>query len=141
MIENKQLVLDWVEALAAGDGERICSMYAAGLDYYVVGHWPLGGHFGRDHMENNCSDIFTVFPDGLSFTAERLVAEGDWVCLEMRSEGRHVSGRDYANHYTYWFEIKDGLITQLKEWLDTLHANDVLCGSGTEVDFSARRED
>ena len=141
LAENKQMVRDWVKALSAGDADRICAMYAPDLRYYVVGDWPLGGHFGREYMENNCRDIFTVFPEGLAFKTERLVAEGDWVCLEMRSEGRHVSGHDYANHYTYWFEIKDGRITQLKEWLDTLRANEVLCGSGKQVDFSARRDD
>lgn len=91
-------------------------------------------------MERNCREVFNVFPKGLRFTAERIVAEGDWVCLEMRSEGAHVSGRTYGNHYTYWFEIRDGKIVQLKEWLDTLHANDVLCGSGAAIDFAQRRK-
>jgi len=136
---NKQLVNEWVEALAAGDGERLCAMYAPDLRYYVVGDWPLGGHFDRTYMEANCADIFQVFPRGLDFHAERMIAEGDWVCLEMRSYGEHVSGRTYENHYTYWFEIRDGKITQLKEWLDTLRANDVLCASGVAVDFQSRR--
>lgn len=138
--ENKQLVLDWVEVLSAGDADRLCSLYAEDLHYFVVGDWPLGGDFGRDYMEQNSRDVFTVFPQGLKFTAERVVAEGDWVCLEMRSRGEHVSGRTYANHYTYWFEIKDGKITQLREWLDTLHANDVLCSQAQAIDFGARRE-
>jgi ketosteroid isomerase-like protein len=137
---NKQLVCDWVEALSDGDADRVCEMYHADLAYYVVGKWPLGGHFGRDYMEANCRDVFKVFPEGLKFTTERVVAEGDWVCLEMRSSGKHVSGRDYANHYTYWFEIKDGKVTQLKEWLDTLHGNDVLCGEQSAIDFGERRE-
>ncbi len=90
-------------------------------------------------MEQNCRDVFKVFPRGLKFSVERIVAEGDWVCLEMRSRGEHVSGRTYANHYTYWFELKNGKITQLREWLDTLHGNDVLCGQREAIDFEARR--
>jgi ketosteroid isomerase-like protein len=139
--QNKRLVLDWVEALSAGDADRTCAFYAENLHYFVVGNWALGGHFGRDYMEQNCRDVFKVFPRGLEFTVERVVAEGDWVCLEMRSSGQHVSGRPYANHYTYWFEIKDGKITQLKEWLDTLNANDVLCSQTQAIDFGARREE
>ncbi len=138
--ENKKLVLDWVEALSAGDADRTCSFYAPDLRYFVVGDWPLGGDFGRDYMEQNCRDVFKVFPQGLKFSTERIVAEGDWVCLEMRSRGEHVSGRTYANHYTYWFEIKDGKFTQLREWLDTLHGNDVLCGQTETIDFEARRD-
>jgi len=136
---NKQLVREWVEALSDGDADRVCAMYAPGLAYYVVGDWPLGGHFGRGYMEQNCRDVFKVFPRGLRFETERIVADGDWVCLEMRSGGDHVSGRHYANHYTYWFEIKDGQITQLKEWLDTKLANEVLCGSEAAIEFESRR--
>ena len=137
---NKKLVLDWVEALSAGDADRTCSFYAPDLRYFVVGDWPLGGDFGRDYMEQNCRDVFKVFPQGLKFSTERIVAEGDWVCLEMRSAGEHVSGRTYSNHYTYWFEIKDGKFTQLREWLDTLHGNDVLCGQTEAIDFETRRD-
>ena len=137
---NKKLVLDWVEALSAGEADRTCSFYAPDLRYFVVGDWPLGGDFGRDYMEQNCRDVFKVFPQGLKFSVERIVAEGDWVCLEMRSRGEHVSGRTYANHYTYWFEIKHGKFTQLREWLDTLHGNDVLCGQTETIDFEARRD-
>ncbi len=139
--DNKRLVTEWVEALDAGDTDRVCSMYAEDLYYYVVGKWPLGGHFDRDYMENNCADIFTVFPEGLRFEAVRMVAEGDWVCLEMRSGGHHVGGTEYGNHYTYWFEIRDGKITQLKEWLDTLHANEVLCSQAAPIDFEQRRSE
>ncbi len=137
---NKKLVLDWVEALSAGDADRTCSFYAPDLRYFVVGDWPLGGDFGRDYMEQNCRDVFKVFPQGLKFSTERIVAEGDWVCLEMRSAGEHVSGRTYSNPYTYWFEIKDGKFTQLREWLDTLHGNDVLCGQTEAIDFETRRD-
>ena len=43
--ENKQLVLDWVAALSAGDADRTCSFYAPALRYFVVGNWALGGDF------------------------------------------------------------------------------------------------
>jgi ketosteroid isomerase-like protein/predicted N-acetyltransferase YhbS len=136
---NTRVVEQWLAALTAGDADGVCALYAPDLRYFVVGDWPLGGHFDRSYMEQNCRDVFTVFPEGLHFTPERVVAERDWVCLEMRSHGVHVSGRTYGNHYTYWFEIRDGMIVQLKEWLDTLHANDVLCGSGAAIDFETRR--
>lgn len=136
---NKALVRDWVEALCSGDADRICAFYAPDLRYFVIGDWPLAGEFGRDHMERNARDVYQAFPQGLEFRAERLVAEGDWVVLEMRSEGAHASGRRYANHYSYWIEIRDGKFRQLREWLDTLHANDVLCSGAAAIDFDGRR--
>ncbi len=44
--ENKQLVLDWVEALSAGDADRTCAFYTHDLRYFVVGDWPLGASSG-----------------------------------------------------------------------------------------------
>ena len=137
--ENRQLVRDWLSALDEGDADRVCSFYSPELEYFVIGDWPLAGTFGRDYMEANARDVFKVFPEGLRFSEERIVAEGDWVVLEMKSSGRHVSGRTYENHYTYWFEIAGGKIRQLREWLDTKHANDVLCGGQDAIDFEERR--
>lgn len=142
--DNKALVLDWVDALAKGDVERIVAKYHADLVYTVIGRWPLAGTFGREHMAANAKDVFVVFPDGLEFRAHKLVADGDWVALDMESRGRHVSGKLYNNRYTYWIQIRDASFLRLEEHLDTQHAIDVLCTpseGGAALDFAARRVD
>jgi len=140
--ENKALVLDWVDALAKGDVERIAAKYHADLVYTVIGDWPLSGTFGREYMAANAKDVFKVFPDGLSFRAHKLAADGDWVALDMESRGLHVSGRLYNNRYTYWVQVRDGKFLRLEEHLDTQHAIDVLCTpseGARALDFGARR--
>lgn len=142
--ENKALVLDWVDALAKGDVERILAKYHADLVYTVIGNWPLAGTFGRDTMAANAKDVFTVFPDGLSFRAHKIVADGDWVALDMESNGQHVSGKVYNNRYTYWVQIRDGKFLRLEEHLDTQHAIDVLCtpsAAAGALDFGVRRSE
>jgi ketosteroid isomerase-like protein len=139
---NKALVLDWVDALAKGDVERIVAKYHADLVYTVIGSWPLAGTFGREYMAANAKDVFVVFPDGLEFRAHKLAADGEWVALDMESRGRHVSGKLYNNRYTYWIQIRDGKFLRLEEHLDTQHAIDVLCTpseGGAALDFAARR--
>jgi ketosteroid isomerase-like protein len=95
--ENKALVRDWVDALAKGDVERIVAKYDRALVYTVIGDWPLAGTFGYDYMAGGAREIFAVFPNGLAFRAHKLVAEDDWVALDMESDGQHVSGRRYNN--------------------------------------------
>ncbi len=139
---NKALVLDWVDALGKGDVERIVAKYHAELVYTVIGSWPLAGTFGREYMAANAKDVFVVFPDGLDFRTHKLIADGDWVALDMESRGRHESGKHYNNRYTYWIQIRDGKFTRLEEHLDTQHAIDVLCTpseGGAALDFGARR--
>lgn len=140
--ENKALVLDWVDALAKGDVERIVGKYHADLVYTVIGDWPLAGTFGRAYMAANAKDVFKVFPDGLAFHAHKLAADGDWVALDMESRGRHVSGKTYNNRYTYWVQVVDGKFLRLEEHLDTQHAIEVLCTpseGGQALDFGSRR--
>lgn len=140
--ENKALVRDWVDALAKGDVARIVAKYHPDLVYTVIGDWPLAGTFGREYMAANAKDVFAVFPEGLAFRAHKLVAEDDWVALDMESEGRHVSGKLYKNRYTYWVQIRDGQFVRLEEHLDTQHAIDVLCTPTADagaLDFAGRR--
>ncbi|MGH7290865.1 MAG: nuclear transport factor 2 family protein [Myxococcota bacterium] len=140
--ENKALVLDWVDALAKGDVERIVAKYHPDLVYTVIGDWPLAGTIGRAYMAANAKDVFKVFPEGLAFRAHKLAADADWVALDMESRGRHVSGKLYNNRYTYWVQIADGKFLRLEEHLDTQHAIEVLCTpseGGAALDFGARR--
>lgn len=72
--------------------------------------------------------IFDVFPNGIEFTIKDMVAEGNKVAVEASSSGEHVSGQTYANQYHFLFEIIDGKLKSLKEYLDTEVVTDVLCG-------------
>jgi len=37
------------------------------------------------------------------------------------------NGKTYQNKYHFLLLVRDGKIQQVKEYLDTMHANDVLC--------------
>ena len=41
--------------------------------------------------------------------------------------GAHVSGKTYHQRYHFLFRVRDGKIAELREYFDTMHANDVLC--------------
>jgi ketosteroid isomerase-like protein len=125
--ENRALVLDWVDAVGKNDVARIVAKYHAELVYTVMGQWPLAGTFGRDTVAEHAGVILKLFPEGLAFRAHKLVADGDWVAVDMESRGQHVSGKLYNNRYTFWIQVRDGQFVRLEEHLDTHHATDVLC--------------
>jgi hypothetical protein len=72
--------------------------------------------------------VLDVFPDGLAFEVHSMTAEGDRVAIEAESKGMHVSGKKYNNLYHFLMRMRDGKIVEWKEYMDTMHANDVLCG-------------
>ena len=70
------------------------------------------------------------FRKGLSFTIKGITAEGERVAVEAESHGRYASGKTYQNYYHFLLIIRDGKVRQLKEYMDTMHANEVLIGAG-----------
>jgi ketosteroid isomerase-like protein len=89
---------------------------------------PISGTRTRDQVAEASRGVLGVFPHGLKFTIKTLTAEDDRVAIEAESYGRHASGRTYANQYHFLMRVRGGKIAEWREYLDTMHANDVLCG-------------
>ncbi len=133
--ENKQFVRDFFDALNHGDVDRIVAAYADDGQLETMGNTLISGVATRDEIAAAAGGIYDVFPNGLRFTINDMVAEGDKVAVEAESEGEHVSGQTYANQYHFLFELRDGKLVSLKEYMDTELVTDVLCG-GQRPPFS-----
>jgi ketosteroid isomerase-like protein len=127
---NKQLARDFVEAISRADVDAIVAAYAPDGVCWTAGTLPISGTFTVDQIAAASRGVLTVFPEGLRFTIHAITAEGDRVAIEAESYGRHVSGKLYNNKYHFLLRARDGKIVEWREYMDTLHANDVLCGGG-----------
>ena len=58
--------------------------------------------------------------------ADAMAAEGEHVFVEMTLRARTVAGEPYRNHYVFVFRIREGLIVEIHEHLDTLYAQKLL---------------
>jgi len=47
--------------------------------------------------------------------------------MEVESHTETNTGRVYNNFYHFLIRVRDGKIASVKEYLDTMHANNVLC--------------
>lgn len=72
----------------------------------------------------------SVFPTGVRQLVERAFGTDRRAVVELEGDGVHSSGRLYRNRYGFVFELDaDGQISEVREYLDTIHAFDVL-GTG-----------
>ena len=120
----------FVEAISRGDSQAIQDTYAEDGSCWTIGSMPISGRFGKAEIAQASGAVLDVFPDGLKFTVHGMTAEGDRVAIEAESNGLHVSGKHYNNVYHFLMRVRDGKIVEWKEYMDTMHANDVLCGGG-----------
>jgi uncharacterized protein len=125
---NKQLARNFIDAINRQDFAAIADAYAEDGICWTPGSMPISGTFTRDQIAEGSKQILTAFPEGLTITIKRLTAEEDRVAIEAESHGRHISGKTYHNQYHFLMRLRGGKIIEWREYMDTMHANDVLCG-------------
>jgi ketosteroid isomerase-like protein len=72
-------------------------------------------------------DLGSKIDGALKVTPTGVTAEGDRVALEAESYAKMKNTKTYQNKYHFLFVVRNGKIQQVKEYLDTMHANEVLC--------------
>jgi len=124
--ENRQLARDFIDALSRADTDWVLEHYADDMMMWTAGSLAFSGTHTKDEIRGLMDGILGAFPDGLQFSVKTLTAEEDRVAIEAESRGTHASGKPYHNEYHFLMRIRDGEIVELKEYFDTLHANEVL---------------
>jgi Ketosteroid isomerase-related protein len=125
---NRQLSLDFIDAIGRNDVPAIVAAYADDGRVTTMGNTLISGTFTRDQIVAAADQVLAMFPEGLNFTVHSIIAEGDRVAVEAESLGRHASGKTYNQKYHFLMHWRDGQLVHLKEYMDTEHVTDVLCG-------------
>ena len=127
--ENKQVVLGFVEALSRGNIDAINATLADDATWWLPGSLPVSGtHRGKksifDGFLAKAAPLFE--PRSLSISVQNTIAESDNVAVEWIARGKTAKGKAYENYYNVVFEVKNGKIQAVREYVDTLYAKEVL---------------
>jgi hypothetical protein len=125
--QNKKLVSDFMEAFGSGDVARTMAYLTDDATWWVAGNFPLSGTYPKDEFEKLLSGVSGTCKVPISLTPQAFTAEGDRVAVETESYTETNDGKVYNNFYHFLFVVRDGKIAQVKEFLDTMHANEILC--------------
>jgi ketosteroid isomerase-like protein len=125
---NKALVRRYLRAMTSGD-PALPELLADDVTWWVPPSSPLGG------LKQGKAEVLALMASGgalydasvpFGVEIEAIVAEGEWVALQMVMTARTAKGRPYRNHYHFAFRIRDGRICAVKEYVDTLAAQRLL---------------
>lgn len=125
---NKAIMRDFIDAMTRGDVDAIVNAYADDGRVVTMGQTLISGTFDTSHIASAAGRVFEVFPEGIRFVIHEMTAEGDRVAIEAESFATHVSGAQYNNKYHFLARLRDGKIVEFKEYCDTEHITDVICG-------------
>lgn len=126
--ENKQLIRDYFDAVGSGASDKVVAAFAEDVVWWVPPSSPMAGTYeGRDA-------VLAMFGQGVSLYAPEpmkieilgMVADDKKVAAEIHITAKTAKGGVYANFYHFLFELRDGKIAHVKEYVDTLYAQRTL---------------
>jgi hypothetical protein len=126
--DNKQLIESAFADLAGGNGQPLMDALADDASWTVIGSSPWSGTYEgkRAIVDELMRPLFRQFANQYTARAIRVIAEGDTVVVEARGEVTTKSGKPYNQTYCYVFQLADGKVRELTEYLDTELVNQTL---------------
>jgi uncharacterized protein (TIGR02246 family) len=127
--DPRVVLTDYLDALVAGDLERIADSFDPDATWWVHGSLPLAGlKQGREAIMDFLTGAGGLYEPGTQrFSFGDITAEGDRAVLEWNVTGvAAATGRTYDNDYCGVFVVRNGRIAAVREYLDTQHAGETL---------------
>jgi uncharacterized protein len=112
----------WQLLLVKGDLEGALRNFADDVEWWVCGSLP--GIAGIKKGKQGIRDWFSggssgIFPEGLNTEVRYSHVDGDTVVAEMHNYGKVSNGRTYDNYYCFVFELSNGKIRRVREYVDS----------------------
>ena len=126
--DSKAVVKEYVTAVLSGDREAVRSLFAEDATWTLhAGSLPMSGTYeGRDSIfdEFLAQALGHYQPGSISLEITGLTAEDDRVVLQWTSRALTADGRPYENGCIGVFQVRDGRIAAVREYMDTLYASE-----------------
>lgn len=130
--ENAQIVRTFLETLSTGELERVRPLFHANAIWKVMpkGIPGEGEHVGRDFIVDEfLAPVRGMFDPGEpKVEIDTLIAQGDLVAAELRGFGHFKNGKEYNNTYCWFFEVRDGMVYSIHEYMDSLYIKNLVEG-------------
>jgi uncharacterized protein len=125
---NKKVARQFIEGVSEGNVNTMMNCLHDDGSIETMGSTLISGANDKKAVRALASHVQDAFPKGIKMTIHNLIGEDDTVAVEAESLGTHSSGKTYNNKYHFLMRFRDGKIIYMKEYLDTEHVTEVLCG-------------
>lgn len=128
MNANKQLLQSIHAELARGNSRPLVEAMAEDFSWSFRsnGVWSGAYRGKRVVLEQLLGPLMAQFADQYTSTAQRFIAEDDYVVVECRGRVTTKAGKPYHNQYCFIYRLADGKLKEVTEYMDTALAEAVL---------------
>ena len=120
-VANKQLMQTIFAGLATGNARPFLDSLAYDFAWTLTGttKWSKTYRGKKAVRDELLRPLFAQFADQYINTAQRFIAEDDFVVVECRGRVTTKAGKPYNNTYCWVCRLEDGKLKELVEYMDT----------------------
>jgi ketosteroid isomerase-like protein len=125
---NKALCARLFERFSAGDIRGVMELMTDDATWWLPGkqgQLPVIGDRSKAQIARLFNAMESQLEGPLRMTVKSAIGEGDQVAMEVESLGHLKNGRVYNQEYHFRMTVRDGKISAVREYLDTLHVQAV----------------
>ncbi len=124
---NRETVRHFFEVFSSGDVDATMALMSADATWWVAGTMPISGTYDKDAFAKLLGGVVETCKGPIVIEPRAFTSEGGRVAVEAESFAETNGGRLYNNLYHFLVTVENGKVTGVKEYLDTMHTNAVLC--------------
>jgi uncharacterized protein len=119
--ENKRIMQNIFGELEKGNVQALTERLADDAKWHVTGTTKFSKIYASKNSILNelAASLFSMLEGKYTNTAERFIAEDDYVVVECQGNSMTKAGVPYNNKYCFVFRLEDGEIKQVTEYMDT----------------------
>ena len=130
-LTNKQIIQNIFAEMAKGNSKPFVESMADDFRWILPGTNQWSRTF--DGKNAVLTELFGMLSSAIAgpiiTTAERFIADGDYVVVEARGKSTTKAGNPYNNRYCFVFRLADGKLKEVTEYMDTELATAALSDS------------
>lgn len=134
-METRKIAEKYFDAMVEGNFAEMSVLKTPDCVYWLSGDgsWPFGGYQSPENQAKLWGRVVERFPEGMKMNLQSITADQERAVLDVHIRGTRKDSRIYENHVLLLLIFKDGLISGLYEYLDTIMVNELFCGPMDDV--------
>ncbi len=114
-----EIALRYLELANTGETEAAEALEHPDIRFWLSGRLVVSGDLRPEQHRKAAAGVHDTFPDGYTLHVRSVTEQGDRVAIEAQGEGVLADGTRYTPDYAIFFEVRDGLVTSMREYIDT----------------------
>ncbi len=123
---NKELVTQFFATFSSGDLPALLDSMTDDCNWVVMGRLEgMSGRYDKAAFGPLLAGARSLYKSGtLEIRPVSMIAEGCKVAVEAQGHAELNDGRVYRPQYHFLVELRGGKVSEVREYMDTLHAKE-----------------